>query len=179
MTDPFGRDAILEYDESGRLERITDMIGIESAFTYGSGDRVESLTTPYGPTSFERKTLTVGESGTRWLEITDPQGDKERIEFGDPGPEIPGIHQVPESVTIDGEKIFLFAESENRLQYRNSYHWTKEAMHKAPLDYSAAKNYRWLTDTDWVVTNVLEAVKEPLEERVWFNYPGGTGTSTS
>ena len=80
VTDPFGRFTTIAYDASGRLNSITDVLGLVSAFTYaGTGDFVDSLTTPYGTSNFA-----YGESGpggrNRWLEIADPLGDKERVE---------------------------------------------------------------------------------------------------
>lgn len=49
-------------------------------------------------------------------------------------------------------------------------------MAMAPGDLSAARNYRWYTSAkNWQVLPIIEAVKEPLEDRVWFNYPGASG----
>jgi YD repeat-containing protein len=71
VTDPFGRAAVLTYN-AGLLESITDPVGIQSQLTYGNNQFIKTLTTPYGATHFA-----YGESGTyRWLEATDPYGDK-------------------------------------------------------------------------------------------------------
>ena len=52
VTDPFGRFATFNY-ASGQLTTITDVIGIQSHFTYLPGtDSIDSLTTPYGTTTF-------------------------------------------------------------------------------------------------------------------------------
>src|SRR5213594_930210 len=69
VTDPFGRFATFDYTSTGRLMRITDVIGIQSSFGYGPTDFISTLTTPYGTTTF-----TYGEPDgtTRWLEATDP-----------------------------------------------------------------------------------------------------------
>ena len=76
VTDPFGRFATFAYDASGRLSQITDVIGITSAFQYGAGDFLNSLTTPYGTTTFR-----MTEQGrSRSLEATDPLGGTERLE---------------------------------------------------------------------------------------------------
>jgi YD repeat-containing protein len=77
VTDPFGRYASFDYDASGRLSRITDVIGIETSFTYGAGDFVESMTTPYGTTRFRA----AEEGRRRWIEATDPLGGRERLEY--------------------------------------------------------------------------------------------------
>jgi YD repeat-containing protein len=83
VTDPFSRSATLDYDSSGRLIQITDAVGIKSQFTYDSGGIINALTTPYGTTKF-----VYGQNGTeRFLEVTDPLGYKERVEYrhGAPG----------------------------------------------------------------------------------------------
>src|ERR1051326_3145006 len=84
VTDPFGRFATFEYT-NGQLTKITDEIGIQSQFTYAAGtDTIDTLTTPYGTTTF-----VTGENGTnRWIEMTDPLGGKERVEFRDQAPGI-------------------------------------------------------------------------------------------
>ena len=46
VTDPFSRFATIDYDEDGRLTRITDVIGLESEFAYGTTDFIRELTTP-------------------------------------------------------------------------------------------------------------------------------------
>ncbi len=52
VTDPFGRSAQLNYDSTGRLVSITDILGLTSSFTYDTNSLVNSMTTPYGTTSF-------------------------------------------------------------------------------------------------------------------------------
>src|SRR5207237_2803581 len=84
VTDPFGRFATFEYT-NGQLTRITDEIAIQSQFTYTTGtDSIDSLTTPYGTTTFVS-----GVNGSnRWIEMTDPLGGKERVEYRDQAPGI-------------------------------------------------------------------------------------------
>jgi YD repeat-containing protein len=75
VTDPFGRSATFQYNGSGQLTNITDIIGISSAFTYGSpqgeADFINSLTTPYGTTTFVNSNASF--SG-RWIVASDPLG---------------------------------------------------------------------------------------------------------
>jgi RHS repeat-associated protein len=79
VTDPFGRSALLDYDGSGRLQSITDVIGLVSRFTYGAGDLVSALETPYGTTRFN-----AGQTQTfipkRFAEVIDPLGGREYVE---------------------------------------------------------------------------------------------------
>ena len=113
-----------------------------------------------------------GDDGNvRWLEATDPQGGTSRAEFNqsddigipnsDPGP------LVPRSSTGN------FYTRNYILYGRNTFYWDKKAMAEAPGDYSKARLYHWLHNADLAsAEGCLESVKEPLENRVWFNYPG-------
>ena len=56
----------------------------------------------------------------------------------------------------------------------NSFYWDKKAMNEAPGDYGKARVTHWLGDA-----NIYERIaptrgseKNPLEYRVWYNYPG-------
>ncbi len=161
IADPFGRTATFGYDSSGRLNSITDAIGMTSTFTYDSGTFIDSMTTPYGTTAFA-----YGESGTtRWLEITDPNGEKERVEFRQGASGIP----FSDSPVPSGMSLF------NRyINGRNTFYWDQEAMKRAPGDYTQAHINHWyhLRNQSSTTASVLESVKNPLENRIWYNYPG-------
>jgi RHS repeat-associated protein len=180
VVDPFGRLATFSYNASGQLVTITDVIGMQSHFGYGSGDILISLTTPYGTTTFARAQF----SGTeRWLEATDPLGGKERV---DSKASAPGINfedspsVVPAaSVTVGSEQVPFWTY--NRfLNARNTFYWDKKRMLEAPGDYTKAKIFHFPHTRDLTQKSpALECVKEPLENRVWFNYPGQTSSSLS
>ncbi|UTW11525.1 RHS repeat-associated core domain-containing protein [Marinobacterium rhizophilum] len=159
--DPFGRSAAIGYDTSGRLNSITDAIGMTSTFSYDSGTFVNAMNTPYGTTAFS-----YGENGTtRWVEITDPLGEKERVEFAHGASGIP----FSDSPTPEGMNLF------NRyINGRNTFYWDKEAMRRAAGDYTQARIRHWyhLRSNTANTASVLESVKDPLERRIWFNYPG-------
>lgn len=183
VKDPFGREARLAYSDSGLLTNITDSIGLSSGFSYGgtiAGGKslvIDRMWTPYGATRFERSG-----GGTEWnrtLKVTDPVGQQEMVQYVEPAVGIAGAHAPPRTVLVGGKPISFHAES-GRLQFRNSYYWGKIAMATAPGDVRSARNYRWYTSAaNWQVQPVLEAVKEPLEDRVWFNYPGAAGAQES
>ncbi len=159
VTDPFGRFATLEYNVAGQLERITDVIGIESSFAYGPGDFVNALTTPYGTTRFR-----FGQAGTqRWLEAEDPLGAVERVEFRHNAFGIPGNEPaVPAGVTVINQWM----------EFRNTFYWDKRAMALYPGNYSKARITHFLHGTDVnVASGVVESTKSPLEGRVWYTYP--------
>lgn len=162
VTDPFGRHAAIAYDPSGRLTSLTDVIGMQSHFEYqGNGTFIDALTTPYGTTHFAS-----GQAGVeRWLEITDPLGHKERVEYNHGATGIP----VTERLVPSGIRTF-----NAELNGRNTFFWDKDAMQNAPGDYTQARIFHWLhlaSDTS-LAAGVLESTKEPLEDRVWFDYPG-------
>jgi len=163
VTDPFGRFATFDYDASNRLTKITDVIGLTSQFVYeGASDFINALVTPYGTTAF-----TKGESGTtRSLETLYPDGQRERVEFNqDSHPGVPGSDpaaSVPTGVlTTNGSQA-----------YRNTYFWSKSALAASSGDYSKARIYHWLHSNG--AGRVLESEKDPLEGRIWYDYPGQT-----
>ena len=178
ITDPFGRSASLTYDANDRLTSITDEIGLTSSFTYDASSLVNSMTTPYGTTTF-----TFGESGSyRFLEATDPLGYKERVEFNAPITDVCPVEPfedlcrdeastVPPSPTITTNRW---------IGWRNTFYWDKNvyASAKQPngtMDYKKARIKHWLHLKDAPVrtrANTLESIKYPLENRIWFNYPG-------
>jgi RHS repeat-associated protein len=168
VTDPFGRASVLTYN-AGLLESITDPVGIQSQLTYGNNQFIKTLTTPYGATHFA-----YGESGTyRWLEATDPYGDKERLEYRHAAPGVP----FSESIVPPGLSPVFNAY----INYRNSFYWDKHAMkllQGQPQDaafYSKARLTHWLHDVNSSVSaGVKESEKAPLERRVWYSYPGQT-----
>jgi len=162
MTDPFGRQATIAYDGLGRLVSITDVAGFTSTVTYdGNSNFVNTLTTPYGTSKFS-----YGENGVRrWLEITDPKGATERVEFLNGAPGIPFSEtKVPSGIDTFNSYI----------NSRSTFYWDKTAHALAKGDYTRARIKHWYHDRNDTNTavGVLESIKEPLESRVWYNYPG-------
>lgn len=164
VTDPFGRYASFDYNGSGQLIKITDIIGITSEFTYAAGDFITSLKTPYGTTRFS-----MGETGrNRTLEATDPMGAKERMEYVDTSDVTPDY----EPTELLPPVPYLY---NGHLKHRNSYFWDKKAMQLYPGDYSKAKIYHWAhTENLEQASGTIESIKPQLEGRVWYTY-GGQG----
>lgn len=162
VTDPYGRKARLEYNTTGELATITDQAGMRSEFIYDPGETafIGSMATPYGTTSFAK-----GEKGSnRWLEITDPLGARERVEFRDRAPGISASDPaVPEG----------FEGANKGLDYNNTFFWDQQAMALAPGDYSKARIIHWLNNGQRV-SPVAASTKAPLEGRVWYQYEGQT-----
>ena len=117
VIDPFGRSALFSYSNTGRLQQITDAIGLVSTIHYSAGDLVDQITTPYGTTSFA-----TGESGgASWIESTDPYGAKERLEYRAFTPQLANAEAVVPAGVFNSE-----------LQYRNTFFWDKKAMPLVP-----------------------------------------------
>ena len=78
----------------------------------------------------------MAQSGTnRWIEITDPLGGQERVEYRDQAPGIAASDPVAQNapgVTNAG------------LDVANTFYWDKKAMQVAPGDYTKAKIKHWL-----------------------------------
>lgn len=183
ITDPFGREATFGYDLSNRLKTITDPVEIESEFTYGSGDFIETLTTPYGGTNFEagEETDEGGYDTRRWIEITDPLGLKQRIEYRHAAPGIQEVEfPVPSpndswgSGVLDGVIATRLGQTRH---WRNTFHWdtkTMRALNNNPTsDYTKAHIYQWLHSEDYQrAESILESEKAPLQNRIYYNYQG-------
>jgi YD repeat-containing protein len=167
VTDPFGRFATFTYT-NGQLTKITDEIGIQSQFTYTTGsDFIASLTTPYGTSNF-----VTGESGTnKWIEMTDPIGGKERVEYRD---NAPGIS------ASDGSAPAGFTNS--GLAIANTFYWSKRAIELYPpvngvYDYTKAEITHWALNADGSASGIAASEKAQLENRVWYTYTGQSDTN--
>jgi YD repeat-containing protein len=163
ITDPFGRSAVLAYDSSNRLSQITDVLGLTSKFTYDTSGLIDALTTPYGTTSF-----VYGDDGTtRWVNTTDPLGYTERVEFHHQAPGVAysdPANTVPTGLGLANEYLY----------YRDSYYWDKHMYPIAGGNYNQARIthfHHWITNTNETAHSV-ESIKLPLENRIWFTYPG-------
>lgn len=178
VTDPFGRHASLQYNVAGQLTGVTDVLNLSSTFTYDASGFIATMTTPYGTTIFRK--IQESSGSLRVLEVQDPMGDVERVQYIDTGGSviIPSTFAPPPAVNVAGKLVDFHAENE-RMQFRNSFYWSRKAWAAAPNDFTAARTYRWYTDKDWKVTGIMEAVKEAREDRVWFNYPGAAGANES
>jgi RHS repeat-associated protein len=209
VTDPFGRFATIDYamldfpldqpnpsctnyinyGSTGFLDKITDVLGLQSQFAYASVDSVptnhscdpsdgmivlyngivESMTTPYGTTSFSMSGGPPTTNNSRVAQITYPDGSRERVEYNQSQalgiPARDPTSSLPVGVGTFNENLFA----------RNTYYWSRTACASSYGDYTKARIYHWLhTLSPTVTSGVLESVKEPLEGRVWYNYPDQT-----
>jgi RHS repeat-associated protein len=171
ITDPFGRYAQFNYT-NGQLTSITDPIGIQSVFIYSTDGTnfINSLHTPYGTSSF----ATDQNTGTNhWVEMTDPLGGKERVEYRDNAPNINDSDPaatVPTGFTNSG------------LAVANTFFWDKKATQLYPpvngvYDYTKARITHWTKNADGSPSGIAASDKKPLENRVWYAYQGQSDTN--
>jgi len=162
VVDPFGRAAQFLYDAHGLLIQITDPMGLTSTYTYGANQFITNLTTPYGTTTFTTGTT----NGSSYLTATDPLGATEAMEYSQ---SLPVPHSLPASEVPHGLATFnLFIDA------RDSFFWDKHAFAEGGWDWSKAHIYHWLHESPSGNNSarILESEKNPLESRVWYNYPG-------
>ena len=166
VTDPFGRSAQFAYDSAGRLIQITDVLGIKSQYAYDSSSLVNALTTPYGTTTFIYGTESDG--NTRYVQATDPLGYTERDEYNENVTAVQGPEAVVPTGMLNLYNIYLI--------YRNTFYWDKHAYAVAKGDYTKAHLRHWahLAPSGDQTSNTLESERYPLENRIWYTYPGQT-----
>jgi len=177
ITDPFGRSATLAYDAFGRLLSITDIIGLTSRFTYDANSLVNSLTTPYGTTTFTY-TAPGTSAPPRFVQVADPLGFNEREEWLEPSatPSSDNAATVPQGTPITPTNLYL--------QYRNSFHWNKDAYVQAGCTPTGGCNYTkgrirhflHVAGGGSIKGTGIESAKHPLENRIWYSYPGQTNS---
>ncbi|MGC4089428.1 MAG: RHS repeat-associated core domain-containing protein [Polyangiaceae bacterium] len=171
ITDPFNRSAKLNYT-TGQLASIEDVLAITSTFTYDSGtgsdpNFIKQLDTPYGTSSF-----TGGvdyDTQVRWLELTDPELNTERIEYNG------GVNAAiaaTESSTPSGMTV-----ENGEYDRRNTFYWDKSVypMYGTGMgkDYTKAEITHWAEgETSGRASSVVASIKKPLEGRVFYSYPG-------
>lgn len=193
ITDPFGRFAEFAGG-TGPMGSITDAIQATTTFAYAPGtDRMTGITSPYGnstrTTTFEHycadETPTAPCSlPNRWITVTDPDGEKERVEFRHSAPSIPNAEPslaengVPGYTTLYPAKFHSGGALHVNafLQFRNTFYWNKEAMKQmgGSLDYTKAHLTHWVhrNDTPTGTTGgAIESEKPPNENRIWYAYP--------
>ncbi len=122
------------------------------------------MSTPYGTSNFAYGDVS---SVQRWLTLSDPMGFQERVEFD------PQNLSIPYSFLPQG----MFT-SEYDYVYRNTFYWNKHVVATVGTsDPNKSHIMHWvhdmgLSNSSNTVATTLESEKLPLENRVWYDYPG-------
>ena len=176
VTDPFTRFATFTYQTiagAKRLQKITDTIGIESAFEYNNSGQITALITPYGRTTFDFGSTGQTIGYIRWIQATDPQGSVQRLEYHNGGAVSGTSNSLPPSEPLPVASGTTFGDY--HYADRNSFYWDKKAWAMAPGDYTKAHLTHWLyTDSYSTASGVPHSEKPAFENRVWYRYPGQT-----
>lgn len=182
ITDPFGREAQFTYTSFGgtrRLTAIRDAVGLQSSFTYDASGAITSMTTPYGKTTFifnSQANYPSSGAEVRFVEVTDPAGLKERIEFRtqDTFFNIPAAEAaIPSAAGLNITNDYNY--------YRNVFYWDHKAMrilggsvtNNPAASLANATVFHYL-HVGSAASGVIESIKRPLQSRVYYNYPGQT-----
>jgi RHS repeat-associated protein len=178
-TNP-NRACTLTYDGTLRLTSVTDMGGLTSNFSYNAVNQsvIDTLTTPYGSTSFIRGSDT---SNVKWIEAVYPNDDKERVESRMDSL----IPLIPNNEPYAPTGMNPVRSSVNAyLNYRNVLVWDRKAYRMTTFKNSTAKTstaseianatiYHFLHSADGTkMGRVLESIKQPGSNRIWYTYPG-------
>jgi RHS repeat-associated protein len=163
VTDPFGRSATFTYDSQGRFQSSTDPLKLVSSYGYsGSSTFIDSLTTPYGTTTFAADS----DGDHQGINAKNPLGQTERAELRYDSVGISDSEsQVP---TATGHLI-----NNSGLSSGNSFYWSRREYADGAGDYTKAQVFHWMKG-DHGLTAVAESTKMPLEGRVWYTYSGQT-----
>ena len=176
----------INYVYTWGLASDTDVVGITSQFGYQAvtnsvrtdggqvyityANLVNSLTTPYGTTSF----INTNGGNERALDIVYPDASRERVEYYQAYVYDTNVAQFQSDPVLSvptGMTTF-----NNYLLERDSYYWDRNASALALGDYSKARQYHFChTESGTLTSGCLESMKPPLEGRVWFDYPGQNG----
>jgi hypothetical protein len=164
--------ASFTYSSNGYLASITDEVGLTSTFDYGnalSTDFINSMTTPYGTSSFSYTENSSTDSNgktyyDRVLTLTDPMGYMQRVEYLDNAPGIFSGTDPAGCPSVCSQGWFC---SNQYMQFRDTYYWNADNL-RDPNDYSSAENFHWLHDNSEnpETSRVLESVKKPLQNKM-------------
>src|ERR1043166_6983759 len=196
VTDPFGRFAAFDYEKHTiafpagilreiingtniidtpqfvfidvhKLTNMTDMLGLSSQLEVTDRGAVPNMTTPYGTTTFHVVSGLTNNPTFRSLETVYPDGSRDRVEF----------NQSTNTGVADFDPVALLpagmAVVNGFSNFRNTFYWSRTACATSYGDYTKAKIYHWLhSETAGFTAGILESTKDPLENRVWYNYAG-------
>ena len=62
------------------------------------------------------------------------------------------------------------------LNYRNTIYWDKNAYRLGAGTYTKGRIKHWTHLTSTLTSDLVESLKNPLESRIWYSYPGQVNT---
>ena len=145
-------------------------MGLSSQYTYGSNQFVTALVTPYGTTTFGSDTT----NGVTSLQATDPLGESELLQSipNDAEDPITGDRYSSSEQLVPNEWLPMLNYA--GLEYGSSFFWGKRAFQAGAGVFTNATIYQFCGSPDYSTeSGVLASVKQPLENRVFYQYSGG------
>jgi YD repeat-containing protein len=153
VADPFGRNAVLRYDGSGRLTNVTDAAGLSSSFGYDPQNWITNLATPYGATTFEHldngftnSDGSINEGVIRAVRVVDPVGGTniymlhQDTAYLDNFASINGLDGPPTGIDLPFDSYYPVQFDYYYVQYRESFHWSPRQSPALPLDMNTITN---------------------------------------
>jgi RHS repeat-associated protein len=141
VTDPYNRTCSFGYDESCRLWRIQDTMGMVTILQYDSNNFVTNMITPYGETHFEsfegqgrrRSDNRESYSENRALRVTEANGKQQLYAYCGEGP-------------------WDYCGGDGEAEFRNSYHWNRLQYDLGPAAHPG--NPLNLPDADYFLASI-------------------------
>ena len=112
-----------------------------------------AMDTPYGRTTFAYR----GNGTSRTLVITDPHGERERVEYGQ-------ALGIPRFAT-DVPKGDILTRGKYH-DFRNTAYWDKQTYKEYGRNIRKAEVSHWLHTKGNKTSGLLETFKKPLENRI-------------
>ena len=159
------RTCYFYYDSSDRLQKITDVYGIESTFTY-TGSFLNGLTTPYGTSSFNSATWGTGGNWGRFLDLTDARGWTQRVLYSN---DIGTADYAGKYTITDETPSAVSLARITELHNGCSFHWDKKMMaDHLPGDPRTPSyaNFDKARHVDWMQESPGYTVGVPASERL-------------
>jgi len=191
VSDPYGRSAYFQYDESLLLTNITDSAGMSSSVGYDAGGVVTTLTTPYGTTTFDFVDLSANDQTARQGTITEPNNGSEIYAFVENYNNVESLYGVLNYPAAQVPTNTPIGTLENtNLWSRNSFHWSRlqtPTLSSTDVDYMVASDFLKARLRHWLGeypdgssqlsmdTLSLERAYSPdgsaEGQKTWYDYP--------
>ena len=189
ITTPYNQVGTFSYDGNGNLTNITDAVTNSSGIAWDSSGRVYTLTTPYGPTTFNYYDLDIINSVSnnvldghdtvnRAVTVVDPSGGNNIYLYRfDSSSKVP-YELIPSSLVPTNTPLGTLDVGVNSLDHnygavswRNSFHWnSRQCAALSTLvvtglnssDYAKAHLSHWLGDSlNGTQTGLISIEQEP------------------
>jgi RHS repeat-associated protein len=200
IVDPFNRTNFLQYhpadpghpEHAGWLTTVVDVQGLTNSFGYDDNERVNSMTTPYGTTSFELTAwaLDGGPANSRSVLITQPDGGHQLYVSRDGAVSVPASYPTNE---VPNTSPFSNTFDNSEVNFHNVFYWgsrqyanlsTTTIANFNANDYRKAHLRHFLKSATNLVGRTLSMERDPSPDaagaiegqKTWYDYAGKTNS---